>query len=129
MAYSATITKDYKKGLYTFTIVELEAAATSEYTLTGVPDAGYVISQICTLASGTGTTIDPILGTATAPAGVTLRVANGTAAASVNNIQSGGGVPYRTATANSLFGRSVPNDATADHSITTVYEIVASKPR
>lgn len=126
MAYSASISKKYQHGLYEFTIVELEASATTEFTLTGVPDYGYVIRSASQLTAGSGSTVDPVLGRATAPAGITLITANDTAAASVDNIQTEG-VPYTTLTAGTLFGRSVCGSAT-DNAVTTLIYIKAARP-
>ena len=69
------------------------------------------------LISGTATTINPIMGSATNPAGIDLIVSNATAASSVNNIASPA-IPF-VASAN-LFVRSKP-DAGADNVIYSQY--------
>jgi|TARA_R110001583_G_scaffold57046_8_gene171541 hypothetical protein len=126
MAYSGTVTKSYQHGLYEFKLVETEAATASETAITGVPDFGVVIRQVCQLTAGSGSTVDPVLGTVTNPAGATLVVANGTAAAICDNLQAGG-VPYKTVTANTLYHRSVVSGST-DNAITTIYYIQAVRP-
>ncbi len=126
MAYASTVTKNVGQGgLFEFVITETEAKDDDEVTISGVPNEGWVFRQVCALTAGTGSTVDPVLGIATNPSGANLVVANDTAAATVDNLQAGG-VPYICATANTLYHRSVPNDTTADHSVTTRYFIVAS---
>lgn len=123
MAYSYDITiTPIGSGDYLVQIDELEAGAATEATIPGLPPKGRVRAQIAQLISGTGTTIDPVLGTTTDPAASSLTtiVSNGTAAAGVNNLASPA-VTYYDADGQ-LFHRSVC-DAGADNTVTSVYLI------
>lgn len=126
MAYAAaiTITKIGPRS-YSVAIAETEAASGSEATITLPFRAGVVLSQRGVLSSGTGTTIDPQLGTASglSTGDHRLLMEHGTAAASVNNVPTNGiGAPFFVANGK-LYHKSVPNDATADHVIATEYLI------
>lgn len=129
MAYSATVTLtelDRVAGIrrFTLTIAETEAAQTSEKEIVlatvGLPPVGRIHSQLCKLTSGTGTTIDPILGNATSPATAMWKFENPAAAAQVHN-QPDSAVKYGGIT--SFFHRAVVNSAVADHVITTTYYV------
>jgi hypothetical protein len=122
-SFTTTITA-IGSGDYLVQIDELEASATSEATINGVPPKGSVRGQKAQLISGTGTTIDPVLGSATNPAGsaLTTILSNGTAAAAINNVANPA-IPYYDSDG-SLFHRSVC-DAGADNTVTTVYLISA----
>jgi hypothetical protein len=126
MAYTPTVTiTAVGSGDYVVQVSEVEASAASETTIVGLPPKGRVRSQICQLISGTGSTIDPVLGTATNPdaSALTRILANGTAAAGVNN-QATAPITYYDEDG-TLYHRSVVNDATADHTIATLYYISA----
>ena len=131
MAYSATVTVTPVTATswrgYILTIAETEAAASSETEIVladaGLPAMGRIITQRSRLTAGTGTTIDPVLGNQTNPAAGDWLVENDTAAAAVHNVPAAG-IPYGS-DITSFFHRAVPNDATADHSITTTYYIVS----
>jgi len=71
------------------------------------------------LTSGTASTVDPIVGIATNPAGFNVVIENGTAAATIDNSYAGG---ITFSSSGSLFQRSKP-DAGSDNAITTVYHI------
>ena len=125
MAYAAVVTitpllSPLGQGMLV-SIAETDAAATSEATINLGLLHFRVHHQICDLISGTGSTVDPILGRSTNPSGGNLIVANDTAAASVNNSLTGGTTGY--VAGGTLFHRSVVNDATADHVINTEYHI------
>lgn len=124
MAYtsSSTLTKKTISGrrYYLITITETEAAATSEHeiSMADAPQLLTVVSVKSTLTAGTGTTIDPRLGRATGWADNTQDAifSNGTAAASIDT--QPGSVIWRPVGQN-LFWKATPNDAAADHSIST----------
>lgn len=125
MAYNATVTLTHHGGRdYSIVINETEAGAATEATITGLPIKGRVVSQIAQLVSGTGTTIDPILGTATDPSSNanSIVVENDTAAAAISNLASPE-VPYIT-TNGTLYHRSVC-DAGADNTVQTTYLLKA----
>jgi len=143
MAYAATITvsitpravlADYLHPsspfatVYVLTITETEAAQTSETEIVladeGLPPVGQIHAQLCQLTAGTGTTIDPVLGDTTDPASDALwKLENETAAAQAHN-QPTSPVKYGPEVT-SFFHRAAPNNAAADHSITTRYYITA----
>lgn len=72
MAYSgvATVSRYTVSGRRHFlvTVVETECAATSEYTITGLPELCTIVSFEATKTAGDGASITPIIGRATAPA-------------------------------------------------------------
>lgn len=125
-AYSGTSTKVTGsvsgRAVYTVTLTETEAAAGSEATITGLPQRGTIISYKATLTAGTGTTIDPVGGRAAAFVASTQNhiFSNGTAAAHIHNQDP---VRYYSSTG-TLYIRSTPNNAAADHTITTEILIV-----
>jgi len=125
-AFTNTVTK-MGPGKWELLIEETDAAATSEAAITegDIPPHGVVTRQECQLDSGTGTTVDPVLGVVTNPAGDDVTVANDSAASSVSNLQSGG-APFLCRSASNLFHRSNP-DAGTDNVITTRYTIVDSR--
>jgi len=131
MAYTATVTVQRVQIAghlgYQLKIAETEAAQTSETEIVlanvGLPSMGRVFSQQCILSTGTGTTINPVIGNTTDPANARWQMANETAAARVHN-QSTLGVQYG-GDVTSFFHRAQPNNATADHTIETVYYIRA----
>ena len=83
---------------------------------------GRIISQECILSAGTGTTIDPILGSQADPATGAWKVENATAAAAVFNVPATG-IPYGPEIT-SFFHRAVPDNVAADHTITTNYYVL-----
>lgn len=119
MAYAAAINVQHLgKGRYTVSISETECAATSEAVITGLPLSAVLLKQVTALTSGTGATVNPIIGLATNPAGISILAENETAAASVNNIASPQ-IPFATASG-TLYHRSRPN-AGADNAILSRY--------
>jgi len=115
MALTATLTaKTSSRGgaRFVVSIAGASVAATTEVEITGLPVYGRIMLLRESLVSGTGTTIDPVLGTATNPA-TSVLLENDTAAAAVVLQPAGGPVPYYAA-GGSLFYRPVP-DAGADN--------------
>ena len=122
MAYAAVVTvTNLGKRKWLATVVESDCSATDEAVIVGIPSTSRLLTQVVSLISGTGTTVNPVLGSATNPSGIDLIVSNETAASSVNNIASPA-IPF-VASAN-LFARSNP-DAGADNVIHTKYIFLA----
>lgn len=115
MAYAGTPTVTRKGNDYIVTISETEAGAATEATITGLPRKGRVMRYKVDLTAGSGATVDPVLGTATNPAGSTIVVQNDTAADPVD-LQDVAGYRYYSATG-TLYHRSVLN-AGSDNSVT-----------
>ena len=86
MAYSATVTvtKVNSDTDFLVTVEETDAAATSEFEIDGLPFNGRILRYTCVLTSGTGTTVDPIVGFATNPSGINVIIENDTAAATID---------------------------------------------
>lgn len=125
MAYAAAITNTRQNApgrvSYLVTIVETEAAASSEYTVTGLPARCTLMSLRATLTGGTGTTVQPALGNAAewvAGDPNERGVANAAAASVVISDRI-----HLDLTDGTLYGRSTV-DAGADNDITTVLRIV-----
>jgi len=127
MAYSATIALTRKGNDYFVQITELEASASTEATISGLPIRGRVLRQQATLTAGSGSTITPILGNAANPtaAAASLVVSASSAGATQDNM-SDPAVPYISATG-TLYHRSVCDSAT-DNSVTTLYYISGATP-
>lgn len=105
--------------LFRVRIAETATASTSESEIPFyLPFFGTMLAQRAYLSAGTGTTVDPILGTTTAPAGIEIVAENDTAAATVSNAPTGG-VPFYTSTG-SLFHRSRP-DSASDNTVAVEY--------
>ena len=126
MAYSGTSTVVQKvlggRRYFIVTLTETEARDTSEATITGLPVIGRILDVHATKTAGTGATIDPEAGRAAAWTDLTQNEIwqNGSAAA---HIDAQPGKPYYSSTG-TIYWRSTPSDATADHSITTQITIV-----
>jgi hypothetical protein len=120
MAYAGTVTIKHNGTDVLVAIAETEAASTSEATITLPFEHGVVTRLGCSLDSGTGTTIDPILGTASDPSGLELVLSNDTAAASVDITPS---VPVPFFAAGGVLYHRSQVDADTDNSITTYYHI------
>lgn len=131
MAYAASIsvqTLQYggdEKGLFVVTINETDATNTSECSFEA-PKTFRLLRQTCKLTAGSGSTIDPVVGTVTDPGAAAssaeLVYANGAAAARVNNdVNSGQGAAFY-APGGKLYHRSVPDSGT-NNSVTTIYLI------
>jgi len=123
MAYSvSSVTTSLGKGRYIITIQESDCGVADEATITNVPAAARLLKQVTHLASGTATTIDPVIGFQTNPSGLSVLASNDVAAASVNNISSPPN-PFNCSTG-VLYHRSNP-DAGADNVIATRYLLIA----
>lgn len=124
MAYSANVTITHAGGRdYLVTISETDAAAASEATITGLPKKGLVLSQLADKTTGSATTLDPVLTTAS---GSTLStqtvIENGTAAATISNLADPA-IPYYSATGTLYHKTQV--DTGTNNGVTTVYLIRA----
>ena len=115
---SVTVISHIGGGDFLVTIAQTNTTATEEVSLAGLPATGRIIRQVTCLISGTGTTVDPIIGTVTDPGlaanAVQVVLENDTAAASTDN-QPVGGACYHTPDG-TLFYRSVM-DAAADNTV------------
>lgn len=115
---SSTVITHIGDGNFLVTIAQTNTTATEEVTLAGLPSTGRVIRQVTCLIAGSGTTVDPIIGTITDPGAaanaVQVVLENDTAAASTDN-QPVGGACYHTLDG-TLFYRSVM-DAAADNTV------------
>jgi hypothetical protein len=120
MAYAAAVTVTRRGGEIRVTISETEAASTSEATIDLGVQKFRVHRQICTLSSGSATTVDPILGNATAPSGANIILENDTAAATADNAITGGVTGYSSN--GTLYHRSQVDSAT-DNTVVSVYHI------
>jgi hypothetical protein len=127
MAYAKTIavTKPLP-DVWLLTINETDCANTSEAEVVfadhPLPKCGTVIAATCSRVSGTGTTVDPVLGVVTDPGAAPahdVAIENGTAAAAVSLT---GPATYGPTT--KLFHRSRP-DAGSDNVIVSTYKIRA----
>jgi len=121
MAYNVNVQVNNIGRGWVVQIDETDAGAATEATITGLPSALRLLKQVSSLASGTATTVDPILGTTTNPSGLAVVAENDTAAADVNNVASPA-IPFYTATGE-LFHRSVC-DAGADNTVSSLYFFV-----
>ena len=121
MAYAASVTVTRRGGEILVTISETEAASASEASIDLGVQKFRVHRQICQLTSGTGTTVDPILGNATSPSGISVILENDTAAATADNSITGGVTGY--VSNGTLYHRSQV-DAGTDNSVSTEYHIV-----
>jgi hypothetical protein len=122
MAYANTVGVTRKSNEVLVTISESEVASSSEADVIALGfTKGRILRQTCVLMSGTGTTVDPVIGIATNPAGANIALENGTAAATVDNQVAGGATFF--ATTGNLYHRSNP-DAGTDNTIVTTYHIL-----
>lgn len=119
MAYNAIVQVDnLGAGRWSVQIAETEAGAATEAVVTGLPVDLRLLKQVSSLVSGTGTTVDPILGTATNPSGVNVIAENDTPAVDVNNVASPP-IPFVAATG-AVYHRSIC-DAGSDNVVQSVY--------
>jgi hypothetical protein len=128
MPYASTVvgpTINVIKGraTYRWTISETGAAPTDTFTITGAPAIGTVVLYRANLTAGTGATINPRLGRTLAFTTTTNDVigVNSTTAALINDSTS---LKYSGLTAAKIYGRSLPSNAAADHSVSTEIVIV-----
>jgi hypothetical protein len=120
MAYAAAVTVTRRGGEIRVTISETEAASTSEATIDLGVQKFRVHRQICQITAGSGSTVDPILGNATAPSGANIILENDTAAATADNAITGGVTGYSSN--GTLYHRSQVDSAT-DNTVVSVYHI------
>ena len=124
MAYAATTSIAYDGVNAVVTVSETEAASSSEATVQLPFVSGRVLKIVSELTAGTGTTVRPILGTATDPAGsaadTIVSIAAASAAAALNAVTDPA-PPFLT-TDGALYHRARV-DAGADNSISTTYYI------
>lgn len=112
------------RKVYRWTVTETGAGQANDFVLDGAPPNGTVTLYRAALTAGTGTTINPRLGRANgfALTGNDWIGTNGTSSATINDASS---VHYSGLVGAKLYVRSYPNNAAADHSISTEIVIVA----
>jgi hypothetical protein len=130
-AYTCTVTRDHKGyaggGKHVIvTLTETEARDTSECEVTGLPVFGTITSYRATLTAGTGTTINPAVGTSAAFV-VSTQDHVATATTTAAHVNEADHSPYYSATG-TLYIRSRANNAATDHAITTTIIIVEGTP-
>lgn len=130
MAYTQStptvkVTMEGGRQVVRISFTETETSSTSEWVVTDsrLPRMGTVVLYKADLTAGTGTTIQPKMGRATNPTVDTQNwIGQISAAAGAINDAS----PLRFANlAGVLYGRSTPNNAAADHSVSTEITIIS----
>ena len=118
-----TISMIKGRATYRWTISETGAAPTDTFTLTGAPPIGTVVLYKANLTAGTGVTINPRLGRTLAFTTTTNDVigVNSTTAALINDASN---LRYAGLTGAKIYGRSLPSNAAADHSVSTEIVVV-----
>lgn len=111
------------RATYRWTVAETGAAPTDTWTITGAPAVGTISLYRANLTAGTGVTINPRLGRTLAFTTLTNDVI-GVSATTAALINDGTPLKYSGLTQASIFGRSLPSNAAADHSILTEIVIV-----
>lgn len=126
MAYTASVYSAPRtvggRSYIVYTILESEGRDTSEYELPDVPFIGTIVLYVSKLSSGTGTTIQPEIGTSSEWGDTTVEEVGRITAASAF-INEGSNLRY-TAHEGSLWVRSSPNSVSADHTIETIIVIL-----
>ena len=124
MAYAASITKTTSvisgRRIFEISVTETEAAATSEFEITGLPEVCTLVLYRATRTAGTGTTIAPVGGATTSFTASSQNENFSISAAA--HVSESTRVPLRL-TSNKLVIRSTPNDSTADHTISPLITI------
>ena len=126
------LTVSIRKGLFNrrnawfVNVVEtLTAAATERAIDGGFPVDGTIVHYEATLTAGTGTTIQPQLAR-TAGVTTTSDVDHiGTQSSALARINDDTNMVYQNLPTGILYLVTTPNDATADHTITTDFIVVA----
>lgn len=115
MAYAKTVTvRKYSDSDFEILIDETDCGTTSEAEISDarLPRQFRIYRQTTVLASGSGSTIDPILGRITNPAGIDVLCENGTAAAAVDNVAVTPIPCYTADPDGKLYHRSRPDSGT-----------------
>ena len=115
--------KSAGRRFWHISFAETSATSTSEWTISAatwssydLPRCGVITHYNAVLVSGTGTTLQPIVRRATAAASTSIDYL-GQVTAAAQHVNDASGIYFSGVTA--LFGASTPNNAAADHSITT----------
>lgn len=126
MAYSARVSSASRtvdgRSYLVYTILESEARDTSDYELPGVPFIGTIVLFVSKLVSGTGTTVQPEIGTSSGWTDTTIDEV-GRISVAAAFINEGSNLRY-AAPEGSLWVRSAPNNVATDHAIQTVIVIL-----
>lgn len=128
MPYASTVTGPiisvvHGRAHYSWTVVESGAAPTDTFTLPGAPTVGTLKLYRAILTAGTGTTINPRLGRTLAFV-VSTQDWIGTSSTTAAVINDASDLRYSALPAGKLYGRSLPNNAAADHTISTEIVVV-----
>lgn len=125
MAYTATVAttveRHSQRNHYTITVTEAEAqggGSPSEYSVAGLPRRCTIERFTSVLTAGTGTTVQPRIGRSTGFVNDSIDQIDRADSAAAYNVITGAvqlDLPDGT-----LYARSEPDDATADHSVSTV---------
>lgn len=129
MPYSATVTGPTITVIsgrthYRYSVVEVLASQTTEFVLPQCPETGTMTLYRGVLTAGAGTKINPRLGR-TAGFSLTGNDWLGTASDTATVINDATKLYYSGLTGGKIYVRSYPDNAAADHSISTEVEIVA----
>jgi hypothetical protein len=130
MAYTATVTTANKtvsgRRYFIIEVTETECAPASEFTVDGLPSGPLtLVLYRATLTAGTGTTIGPVGGNAASFSANTQGQEFSISAAA--HVSESTHVPLFLR-GNKLVVRSTPNNAAADHAITTYITIAEGTP-
>jgi len=124
MAYASAVAVAADGVNVVVTITETDADATAEVAVQLPFLSGRILKVTGALSAGTGTTIRPVIGVVTNPAGIDadtiLSIDAASAAASINAVTD---PPPPWATADGILYHRSRVDAGADNAITTVYYI------
>lgn len=125
MAYSGVATLTHLGAdRWLVVVVETEAGATTEATISGLPKVGRIMTQVATKSAGSAATVAPIIVTTAASALAIDTICEATAAADQSN-SFDAGAQYET-TNGTLYHRSVCAGHSADdNAIVTKYRIKA----
>ena len=111
------------RNTYRWTVAETGAAPTDTFTITGAPPVGTISLYRANLTAGTGITINPRVGRTLAFTTATNDVI-GVSATTAALINDGTPLKYSGLTNGNVYGRSLPSNAAADHSISTEIVII-----
>jgi hypothetical protein len=108
---------------YRWSVSETLASQTTEFVIAGAPETGTMTLYMAKRTAGTGTVINPRIGRSAGFALTDLgAVTSSLTAAVINDATT---VRYSGLTGGKLYVRNYPDNAAADHSISTEIEIVA----
>lgn len=127
MPYAATVSAVRRTMIngrrhYRWTVTETLGSPTTEFNLAGAPPTGTMTLYEAKLTAGTGTLLNPRVGRTAGFALTDVGAHTSTLTAAV--ISDATNLRYSGLTGGKLYCRNYPNNAAADHSISTEIEIV-----